>query len=93
MPKLRVHNLAISLDGYAAGQDQSFDSPLGVGGPGLHEWVFATRTGHQMQDMEGGDEGLDDELVAQGDVGVGAPIMRRNMFGPIRGPWGSDVRP
>jgi hypothetical protein len=47
MPKLRVHNLAISLDGYAAGPDQDVDNPLGVGGPGLHEWVFATRTGRR----------------------------------------------
>jgi dihydrofolate reductase len=90
MPKLRVHNLAISLDGYAAGPNQSLDNPLGVGGPGLHEWAFATRTGRQMHGMDGGDEGLDDEFVAQGDVGIGATIMGRNMFGPIRGPWGSD---
>jgi len=90
MPKLRVHNLTISLDGYAAGPNQSLDNPLGVGGPGLHEWAFATRTGRQMHGMDGGDEGLDDDLVAQGDVGIGATIMGRNMFGPIRGPWGSD---
>ena len=90
MPKLRVHNFAISLDGYAAGPNQSLDNPLGVGGPGLHEWAFATRTGRQMHGMDGGDEGLDDEFVAQGDVGIGATIMGRNMFGPIRGPWGSD---
>jgi dihydrofolate reductase len=90
MPKLRVHNLAISLDGYAAGPDQSLDNPLGVGGNRLHEWAFATRSGRQMHGMDGGDEGLDDEYVAQGDVGIGATIMGRNMFGPIRGPWGSD---
>ncbi len=91
MPKLRVHNFAISLDGYAAGPNQSLDNPLGVGGPGLHEWVFATRTGGQMLGTDGGgDEGLDDEFVAQGDVGIGATIMGRNMFGPIRGPWDND---
>lgn len=90
MPKLRVHNLAISLDGYAAGPNQSLDNPLGVGGPGLHEWVFATRTGRHMFGTDGGDEGLDDEFVVQGDLGIGATIMGRNMFGPIRGPWDND---
>jgi len=90
MPKLRVHNLAISLDGYAAGPNQSLDNPLGVGGPGLHEWAFATRTARHMHGMDGGDEGLDDDFVAQGDLGIGATIMGRNMFGPIRGPWDND---
>jgi dihydrofolate reductase len=88
MAKLRVHNMSISIDGYAAGPDQDADNPLGVGGPALHEWVFATRTGRQMLgEGEAGEEGLDDEILAQGDVGIGATIMGRNMFGPIRGPW------
>jgi dihydrofolate reductase len=90
MPKLRVHNLAISLDGYAAGPNQSLENPLGVAGSGLHEWAFATRTGRQMHGIDGGDEGLDDDFIAQGNEGIGATIMGRNMFGPIRGPWGSD---
>jgi dihydrofolate reductase len=90
MSKLRVHNFSISLDGYAAGPTQNLNNPLGVGGHGLHEWVFATRTGRQMMGLDGGDEGLDDEFVAQGEVGIGATIMGRNMFGPIRGPWGGD---
>jgi dihydrofolate reductase len=90
MPKLRVHNLAISLDGYAAGPDQGPDNPLGVGGAALHEWVFATRSGRRMQGQEGGDEGLDDQFLAQGQVGIGATIMGRNMFGPIRGEWGGE---
>ena len=66
MPKLRVHSLAISLDGYAAGPNQDIDNPLGVGGTRLHEWVFATRTGAQMLGEDGGDEGVDfgAELVA-----------------------------
>ena len=90
MPKLRVHNLAISLDGYAAGPNQSLDNPLGEAGTRLHTWVFETRSGRQMHGMDGGTEGLDDEFIARADVGVGATIMGRNMFGPIRGPWGSD---
>jgi dihydrofolate reductase len=76
---------------YGAGPNQSLDNPLGVGGPGLHEWLVATRTFHQMYGMDGGDEGLDDEFAAQGvQAGFGATIMGRNMFGPIRGPWGDD---
>jgi dihydrofolate reductase len=90
MPKLRAHNIAISVDGYMAGPDQSLDNPLGVGGPRLHEWVFATHTGKQMLGEDGGDEGLDDQFLVRGDQGVGATIMGRNMFGPIRGPWGSE---
>ena len=90
MPKLRVHNLAISLDGYAEGPNQSVDNPLGVGGPGLHEWAFATSTGLQIHGMDGGAGGIDDEFVAHGDRGIGATTMGRNMFGPIRGPWGRD---
>lgn len=90
MPKLRVHNFAVSLDGYAAGPDQSLDHPLGVGGHALHEWAFATRTFRQMLGTGGGDEGLDDRFAAQGDIGTGATIMGRNMFGPIRGPWADE---
>jgi dihydrofolate reductase len=90
MPKLRVHNLAISLDGYAAGPKQDIDDPLGVGGTRLHEWVFATRTGAQMFGEDGGDTGVDDDFIARGGVGIGATIMGRNMFGPIRGEWGSE---
>jgi dihydrofolate reductase len=90
MPKLRVHNFAISIDGYCAGPDQSIDNPLSVGGMGLHEWVFATRAGREMQGIDGGEEGLDHEFIAAGDVGIGATIMGRNMFGPIRGPWSDD---
>jgi dihydrofolate reductase len=90
MPKLRVHNLSISLDGYAAGPRQSLEDPLGVGGEALHEWVFATRYWRQMIGEEGGNQGVDDRFMRQGEVGIGATIMGRNMFGPIRGPWGDD---
>jgi dihydrofolate reductase len=90
-PKLRVHNMAMSLDGYVAGPDQGLDNPLGVGGTRLHEWVFETRTGHEMMGTEGGEGGIDDDYVAQGFAGIGATIMGRNMFGPVRGPWSDDT--
>jgi dihydrofolate reductase len=90
MPRLRVHDLAMSVDGYVAGPDQSVDNPLGVDGTRLHEWVFETRSGREMAGMEGGETGVDDDFVAEGFEGIGATIMGRNMFGPIRGPWGSD---
>ena len=89
-PKLRVHNFSLSLDGYAAGPNQSADHPLGVGGQRLHEWAFATRTFRQMFGMDSGGEDLDDTFAARGRLGIGATIMGRNMFGPIRGPWGDE---
>ena len=70
MPKLRVHNLAVSIDGYAAGPDQSLDNPLGARGPRLHTWVFETRTWHAMLGEEGGDDGIDDGFMAQGVAGI-----------------------
>ena len=87
MSKLRVHNFAISVDGYGAGPLQSLDNPLGVGAPRLHEWVFATRYGRRMIGEAGGDEGIDERFMVAGDTGIGATIMGRNMFGPVRGPW------
>ncbi len=90
MAKLRVHNFSVSLDGYGAGPDQGVDNPLGVGGEDLHTWVFKTRGGRRMLGQTGGEEGLDDEIWARGDVGIGATIMGRNMFGPIRGGWGDE---
>ena len=88
MARVRVHNFSVSVDGYAAGPDQDTDRPLGVGGSALHEWIFQTRYGRRMIGQEGGDSGLDDEFMVQRDQGIGTTIMGRNMFGPIRGPWG-----
>ena len=90
MSRLLVRNFSISLDGYAAGPHQDLDNPLGIGGTQLHEWIFATRSGNQMIGREGGDEGLDDDFFSQRGSGVGATIMGRNMFGPMRGPWGES---
>ena len=90
MTKLRVHNLAMSVDGYTAGPDQSLEDPLGVGGQRLHEWVFETRSGRRMIGESGGTEGVDDRFILEGEDGIGATIMGRNMFGPIRGPWGDS---
>jgi dihydrofolate reductase len=78
MTELQVHNFSISLDGYAAGPSQTLDEPLGTGGERLHEWIFPA----------GGDRTpVDERFVARGVDGVGATIMGRNMFGPVRGPW------
>jgi dihydrofolate reductase len=88
MPKLRVHNFSMSFDGFAAGPDQSLENPLGVRGEELHEWAVATRTFREMARMgPGGTEGVDDDFIAKGDDGIGATIMGRNMFGPLRGEW------
>ena len=87
MPKLRVCSFSVSLDGYGAGPEQSLDNPLGVGGETLHEWVFPTRTFRKMSGQDGGTTGIDDDYAARGFAGIGAWIMGRNMFGPIRGEW------
>jgi dihydrofolate reductase len=87
MPKLRIHNFSISIDGYGAGPAQDIDNPLGVDGLKLHEWVFETRGWHRRQGTKGGTEGLDDKFIEEGDAGIGATIIGRNMFGPIRGEW------
>jgi dihydrofolate reductase len=91
MSKLRVHCFAISLDGYGAGPNQSLENPLGVGGLGLHQWIFATRTFQTMFGSGGGTTGTDDDFAARGVENVGAWILGRNMFGPVRGPWPDDT--
>ena len=92
MSKVRINSFGVSLDGFGAGPDQSLDNPLGVGGPDLMEWAFTTRT---MQSMvlgrDGGATGADDDLAARGFANVGAWILGRNMFGPVRGPWPDDA--
>ena len=90
MSKLRVNTFSISIDGYGAGPNQSLENPLGVGGEALHDWVVATRSFQQMSGNEGGTTGEDDEFVARGFNNIGAWILGRNMFGPIRGSWPDD---
>ena len=87
MKKLRVHSFAISIDGYGAGPNQDLANPLGIGGVTLHEWHFATRTFHVMHGQAGGTTGTDDDYAARGFENIGAWVMGRNMFGPVRGPW------
>jgi dihydrofolate reductase len=90
MTRVRVDSFSISFDGYGAGPDQSVDNPLGVGGEALHDWIVSTRAWRQMHGKEGGATGTDDDFAARGTEKVGAWILGRNMFGPIRGPW-SDM--
>jgi dihydrofolate reductase len=85
--RLRVHCFALSIDGYGAGPNQDIDNPLGVGGGALHAWAFATRTFQTMFGKDGGSRGVDDDFAARGFENIGAWILGRNMFGPVRGPW------
>ena len=92
MSKFRVASFSVSIDGFGAGVEQSLADPIGVGGMQLHEWAFATQT---FRRMHGGDEvgstGIDDGFAARGFENIGAWILGRNMFGPIRGPWPDDA--
>ncbi|MEO8020145.1 MAG: dihydrofolate reductase family protein [Pseudomonadota bacterium] len=87
MPKVRVLSLALSFDGFGAGPDQSLENPLGVNGPEMFEWFFATRVWRKMHGQEGGDTGVDNAMAEASFENMGAWILGRNMFGPVRGPW------
>lgn len=87
MSKLRVQSFAISIDGYGAGPNQSLQNPLGVRGGELMGWFFPTRVWRQMQGQDGGETGVDNGIAERGFHGIGAWILGRNMFGPVRGPW------
>src|SRR5687768_1818169 len=87
MPKVRVNSFAISLDGYGAGSDQTLENPLGRGGESLHEAFIATRTFQRLYGKGDGTTGIDDQFAARGMANLGAWIMGRNMFGPVRGAW------
>lgn len=90
MSKVRVNCFGVSLDGFGAGPNQDLQNPLGVGGPNLHQWFFPTRTFQKMVGNGDGTTGVDNDFAEQGMAGLGAWILGRNMFGPIRGPWPDD---
>jgi dihydrofolate reductase len=91
MSKLRVLSYAVSLDGFSAGTDQSLEFPLGVRGPELMEWFFPTRVFQRMHGFgEDGETGVDNGFAERGFDNIGAWILGRNMFGPVRGPWPDD---
>jgi dihydrofolate reductase len=89
MCRIRIESFTISLDGFGAGPDQDLRNPLGVGGTALHAWAFSTRTFQRavLGREEGATEGVDEQFAARGFRNIGAWIMGRNMFGPVRGPW------
>src|SRR5688572_20739786 len=86
--RVRVAAFTLSLDGYGAGPDQDLQNPLGVGGTQLHQWLIPTRTAQRaIFGVEGGTTGIDDDFAARSFENVGAWILGRNMFGPVRGAW------
>lgn len=88
MKRLRVESFTISLDGFGAGPDQDLNNPLGIGGTALHGWAMPTRTFQKnVFGKDGGETGVDDDFAARGFHNIGAWILGRNMFGPVRGPW------
>jgi dihydrofolate reductase len=92
MPKVRVHNFTVSLDGFGAGPSQSRENPLGAGGEELHAWLVSTRAWRASHGKDQGEEGgVDDTFAARFHDNIGATIMGRNMFGPVRGPWPDET--
>jgi dihydrofolate reductase len=87
MTKFVALNISVSEDGYMAGPKQSQDAPLGINGPSLHKWAFVTRGFKQWHGESGGTTGLDNDYIERGFTNIGATIMGRNMFGPVRGEW------
>ncbi len=85
-----VRSFSLSIDGFGAGPDQDLANPLGVGGLALHGWVFGTRTFQKIHGKDGGTTGIDEDFAARGFSNIGAWILGRNMFGPIRGPWPNE---
>ncbi len=91
MSQLRVNCFTVSVDGYGAGPEQSLERPMGVGGEHLHGWCFAARSfRRQVLGLDDGGTGVDDAYLAAGFENIGAWILGRNMFGPLRGPWGDS---
>ncbi len=91
MSRLIVHGFTISLDGYGAGPDQSLEAPMGTGGQGLHPWLLRTQYFQKTHfGKDDGDTGTDNDFASRMMENVGAWIMGRNMFGPVRGPWPNE---
>lgn len=99
MPRVRVHNFSISLDGFGTGEDLSAEAPFGHAGHRLHDWMFATRFAQTtVFGAPGGTEGVDHALAERHGPGIGAEIMGAGKFGPPgwqddpdwRGWWGDD---
>jgi dihydrofolate reductase len=88
--RLRVQSFAVSIDGYGAGPNQDLQNPLGLGGPELFAWFFQTGVWRRMHGHGDGETGVDNDIAEQGPAGIGAWILGRNMFGPVRGPWPDD---
>jgi dihydrofolate reductase len=84
---VKVLCFGVSLDGFSAGPRQDLQNPLGVGGPAIMEWFFPTRAFREMHGEKGGETGIDNQMAERGMDNVGAWILGRNMFGPVRGPW------
>ena len=91
MARLRVASFSISADGFGAGVEQSLGEPMGKGGMALHGWALATQTFCAMFGRKGGDTGIDDRYARRGFDNIGAWILGRNMFGPVRGGWPDDL--
>ena len=87
MPKLRVQSFSLSLDGYGAGPNQDLQNPLGMRGPEIFEWFVHSDVWKRMHAMGEGEKGIDNDMAALGFENIGAWILGRNMFGPVRGPW------
>ena len=87
MTRVRVETFTISIDGYGAGPEQDVDNPLGVGAEHMHEWLVASRAWRELHGKEGGTTGIDNDFASRGVGNLGAWILGRNMFGPVRGPW------
>lgn len=90
MGKVIVSGFSLSVDGYGAGPNQSFDNPLGKRGEELHTWMVGTAMFHEMLGKDGGSEGIDNDYATRSMEGFGAFILGRNMFGPVRGDWPDD---
>jgi dihydrofolate reductase len=90
MSKVKVAAFSISIDGFGAGPQQDLENPLGVRGFELHNWFLRTEVFNKMHGKTGGTTGIDNDVAAQSFENVGAFILGRNMFGPVRGPWKDD---